>query len=192
MVDFGLDNRIVIAGERDLGTIRLEQVLVNMESGPERLERSFKTPHRIFLRSLVQALVIDSADPKHHSHIAALGQKRCLAPLTVEIDVIVQCRGLFPRLDDFRDAQHQRTSTRGSDCFAASYRVLNRSDLARMRRSAGSLPVTQQPKANPPPKSNNPATRLLNRLKAPTAATQTKKNNVRSTPRYVRGLCKLL
>jgi hypothetical protein len=35
MVDFGLDNRIVIAGERDFGSVGLEQVLVNMKSRPE-------------------------------------------------------------------------------------------------------------------------------------------------------------
>src|SRR5579883_2829871 len=61
-----------------------------------------------------------------------------------------------------------------------------------MRRKAGSVFVTQWPNANPPRKTAIPANRLLNRLKAPTAPTQTKKNSVRSTPRYVRGLCRLL
>jgi hypothetical protein len=60
-------------------------------------------------------------------------------------------------------------------CFAASYRLLYRSDLARMRRNAGSLFVTQCPKANPPMNTATPASRLLNRLKPPTGEPGAKK-----------------
>src|SRR6185437_8951856 len=61
-----------------------------------------------------------------------------------------------------------------------------------MRRNAGSVFVTQVPNPKPPRKTAIPASRLLKRLKAPTAATETKKNSVRSTPRYVSGLFRLL
>src|SRR5258708_7600212 len=163
-----------------------------MEPRTERFEGSFETLDRVLLACVVEALVIDSSNTEHDAQVSTLGQKDHLTPGAKEIDVIVQRGRLFPRFDDLVDAHHERTSTRGIDCLAASYRALYFSDFARMRRRAGSLPVTQHPKANPPAKRSNPATRLLNRLKAPTAAAQTKKNSVRSTPRYVRGLCWLL
>jgi hypothetical protein len=87
---------------------------------------------------------------------------------------LAEAAPFLPRLDDFSKTQHQITSTRGMLCLAASYRLLYRSDFARMRRKAGSLFVTQWPKTNPPIKTAPPASRLLKRLKVPTAPTQTK------------------
>jgi hypothetical protein len=101
-------------------------------------------------------------------------------PEPVKIDLAALRGGFLPRLEDLVEAQHHRTSTPGMTCLAGSYLDLYRSDRARMRRKTGSVFVTQEPKTNPPTKTAIPATRLLKRLNAPTAATHTKKKTVRS------------
>src|SRR6202034_3262640 len=109
-----------------------------------------------------------------HAQVAAFRQKRRVIPEAIQVDVVTEGRRFLPRFDDSIESQHQTTSTRGTFCFAASYRLLYFSDFARIRRNAGSLFVTQWPKVKPPMKTATPASRLLKRLKAPTAPTQTK------------------
>src|SRR6202041_1302119 len=112
----------------------------------------------VILCLAVQALVVDALHGKNHAQVPTLGEKGGLVPEAVKVDVRVERLGLLPGLDDFVDAQHaQQTSTRGIACFAASYRGLYRSDLARIRRNAGSAFVTQCPKTKPPKNTAKPA-----------------------------------
>ena len=120
VIHFGLDDRVLIACERDLWTIRFEQILVDMESRAERFKRSFETLDGILLACAVKTLVIHSRNSEHYTQVSALGQKDRFTPRAEEIDVIVQRSGFFPRLDDLVDTHHERTSTRGRACLAAS------------------------------------------------------------------------
>ena len=86
----------------------------------------------------------------------------------------IERRGFFPRFDDLGESQHHRISTFGTLLFGGVVAGFERSAFARMCRKAGSLFVTQWPKANPPTKTAIPARSELKRLKAPTALTQTK------------------
>src|SRR5205823_664771 len=140
-----------------------------MEAGAERLERCLQPLHCVLLLGVVEAFVVHAGDAQDDAQIAAFGEKCRLVPEAVQIDVVAKCGCFFPWNDDFVETQHQSTSTRGMLCLPASYRLLYRSDFARMRRNAGSLFVTHWPKANPPMKTAIPAIRLLKRLNAPTA-----------------------
>ena len=113
----------------------------------ELLECRLQPLYGVLLLRVVEAFVVHARYAKHHPEVARFGQKGRLVPETVQVEVIVQRGGVLPRFDDLVDAQHQTTSTRGVLCLAASYRGLYRSALARMRRNAGSLAVTQWPKA---------------------------------------------
>jgi hypothetical protein len=101
LLDGRLHNWIVIAGERYLGTVLFEEVLIDMEAGAEGFERGFQPLHGVLLLRMVQAFVVHAGDTKHHAKIAALGEERGLVPEAVQIDVVGKRGGLFPRLDDF-------------------------------------------------------------------------------------------
>ncbi len=107
-------------GERYVGSIRFEEILVNMEAWAEGFQSGFQPLHRILLLRAVEAFVVHTGNTEHHAHIAGLGKKGRLIPEAVQVDVVVETRALFPRLDDFIDSQHHSTSTRGMSCLAAS------------------------------------------------------------------------
>ncbi|MGA7522595.1 MAG: hypothetical protein WBW84_08930 [Acidobacteriaceae bacterium] len=138
-----LHNWIVIAGEGYFRPVGLEKILVDMEAGAERLERGLQPLDRILLLGVVEAFIVRAGDAKHHTQVAALGEKCGLIPEAIQVDVIRERGGLSPRFYDSIQTQHYTTSTRGMLGLAASYRLLYFSDFARMRRKAGSLFVTQ-------------------------------------------------
>ena len=55
MIDLRLHNRIVIISERNLGTIRFEQVLIDMEARAKQLERSFEPLDSVLLVRVIEA-----------------------------------------------------------------------------------------------------------------------------------------
>jgi type I restriction enzyme R subunit len=80
-------------------------------------------------RDRFQKTIVFCVDEEHaarmrqaliNAWIAAFGKERRLIPEAVEVDVVVQGRTFFPRLDDLVETQHHTTSTRGTCCFAAS------------------------------------------------------------------------
>ena len=120
LVDGGLYNRVVILRKWNLRPVRFEEILIDMEAGAEGFERGFEALDGVLLLRVVKALVVHAGNTEHHAHVAALGEKGSLIPEAVQVDVVVEGRALLPRLDDFIESQHQRTSTRGTCCLAAS------------------------------------------------------------------------
>src|ERR1017187_90780 len=115
-----LYDRVLIAGEWNLRTVGLEQVLIDMEARAKRFQRRLEPLHCIFLIAVVKAPVIHAGDAQDHAQVAAFGQKCGLVPKAIQIDMAVQRVGVSPRLDGSINAQHQSTSTRGTLCLAAS------------------------------------------------------------------------
>ena len=113
-------NRIVIFGEWYVGSIRFEEILVYMEAWAEGFQSGFQPLDCILLLRAVEAFVVHAGNTEHHAHIAALGKKGRPIPEAVQVDVVVETRALFPRLDDLIDSQHYSTSTRGMSCLTAS------------------------------------------------------------------------
>src|SRR6266567_2432396 len=70
---FGLHDRVLIARERNLRAIRLEQILVDMEPGTKRFQCSFETLDRVLLACVIEALVIHSRKTEHYTQVSALG-----------------------------------------------------------------------------------------------------------------------
>src|SRR5208282_4607162 len=120
LLDGRCHNWVVIFGERYVGPVRLEEILVNMEAWAKGFQSGFQSLYRIFLFRAVQAFVVHAGNTEHHADIAAFSQEGRFIPEAVEIDVVVETRALFPRFDDLIDSQHHSTSTRGTCCFAAS------------------------------------------------------------------------
>src|ERR1700688_2723577 len=120
LVDSRLHNRVVIRCERYVGAVRFEKVLVNMEAWAKRFEGCLQPLHRVLLFRAVQTFVVHAGNAQNHAKIATFGKESRLVPEAVQVDVVVERRTLFPRLDDFTEAQHQTTSTSGSCCLAAS------------------------------------------------------------------------
>jgi hypothetical protein len=114
-----------------------------MEARAEGFERSFEPLDGVLLLRSIKAFVVHSLHLQHNAEVTRLRKERRLIPEPVEVNVVVESGALLPRLDDSIQSQHHTTSTRGTPCFAASYRNLYFSDFARMRRNAGSLLVTQ-------------------------------------------------
>jgi hypothetical protein len=117
VIDLGLDNGIVVVGEGNFGTVRLEQVLIDIEPRTKRLQRGFKPLDGVFLTAVIKALIIDSRNVENHAKFPALGEENSVAPKPIEIDMIVEGGRFLPRFDGFVDSQHHRTSTRGKDCY---------------------------------------------------------------------------
>src|SRR5579884_3800399 len=120
LLDGCLYNRVVVVSKRNLRPVRLEKILVDVEAGAESFERRFEAFDGIFLLRVVKALVVHAWNMENHADISALGEEGRLVPEPVEVDVVVERRRFLPRLDDFIQSQHQRTSTRGTCCLAAS------------------------------------------------------------------------
>src|ERR1700750_2424466 len=57
LIDGRLNNRIDIAGKRDLRAVRLEEVLIDVETRAEGFQRGFQPLDRIFLLTMIQAFV---------------------------------------------------------------------------------------------------------------------------------------
>jgi hypothetical protein len=120
LLDGRFHNRVVIFCERYVGPVRLEEILVNMEAWAKHLERCLQPLHRVLLFRAVQTFVVHAGNTENHADIPALGKEGRLIPEAIEVDVVVETRALFPRLDDLIDSQHHCTSTRGMSCLAAS------------------------------------------------------------------------
>src|ERR1700722_15415356 len=120
LVERGFDNGVIICCEGYVGAVRFEEILVNMEAWAKRFEGRFQPLHRILLLRAVETFVVHTGNAENHADIAAFGEEGRLIPEAVEVDVVVQCRALFPRLDDLVQSEHHTTSTRGTCCFAAS------------------------------------------------------------------------
>jgi len=91
-----------------------------MKAWTKGFQRRLQPLHRIFLFRAVKTFVVHAGNAENHADITALGEEGRLIPEAIEVDVVVECRTLFPRLDDFIETQHHTTSTRGTCCFAAS------------------------------------------------------------------------
>src|ERR1700685_4029880 len=120
LVDGRLDNGVIIGCERYVGAVRFEEVLVNMEAWAKGFQRRLQPLHCILLLRTVEAFVVHAGNAENHADITALGKEGRLIPEAVQVDVVIQCRTVFPRLDDLVETQHQTTSTRGTCCLAAS------------------------------------------------------------------------
>src|SRR5580704_4522886 len=120
LVNSRFDNGVIICCERYVGAVRFEEVLVNMEAGAKGFQRRLQPLHRILLLRAVETFVVHAGNAENHADITALGQEGRLGPEAIEVDVVVESRTLFPRLDHFIEAQHQTTSTSGTCCLAAS------------------------------------------------------------------------
>src|ERR1035437_7066683 len=120
LIDCRCHNRIVVLGKWNVGAVRLEEVLVNMEAWAKCFQRGLQPLHRVLLLGAVKTLVVHASNSEHHAHVTALGEKGRRIPETVQIDVVIQCSAVFPRLNDLIETQHQTTSTRGTCCLAAS------------------------------------------------------------------------
>jgi hypothetical protein len=120
LFDGGFNDRVVVPCKRYIGAIRFEEVLVDVKAGAECFERGFQAFDRVLLFRMVKAFVVHAGNAENHAHIATLGEEGRLIPEAVQIDVVVERRALLPRLDDFIESKHQRTSTRGTCCLAAS------------------------------------------------------------------------
>ena len=83
LLDGRFHNRVVVFGERYVGPVRLEEVLVDMEAWAERFERRFQPFHRILLRRAVETFVVHAGNAEDHADIAALSKKGCLIPEAV-------------------------------------------------------------------------------------------------------------
>jgi hypothetical protein len=91
-----------------------------MEAWAEGFQSGFQPLYRILLLRAVETFVVHAGNTEHHAHIAGLCKEGGLIPEAVQVDVVVEGRALFPRLDDLSDSQHHSTSTRGMSCLAAS------------------------------------------------------------------------
>ena len=100
LVDRSFHNRVFIVGEWDVGSVRFEEVLVDVESGSERFERCFKTLDGIFLLDAVEAFIIDALNLQDDSQVSRLGKKRGVVPKPVKVDVVIESGAFFPWLDD--------------------------------------------------------------------------------------------
>ena len=70
LVDSGFDNWIVVAGKRNLGPVRFEEILVDVEAGAERLESGLQPLDGIFLLAAVKALVVNALNLQNHAEVA--------------------------------------------------------------------------------------------------------------------------
>ncbi len=100
LVDGGVYNRIAILGKGDVGAVRFEEILIDVEAGTEGFQGRFEPLNRIFLFRVVKTFVVHTGDTENHAHIATLREKGCLVPESVQIDVVIERRALFPRFDD--------------------------------------------------------------------------------------------
>src|SRR5271168_440442 len=96
LVDSRFDDGVVIRGERYTGTIRFEEVLVNMEAGAKCLERRLQPLHRIFLFGVVKTFVVHARNTQYHAHVAALCKEGRFIPEAVQVDVGVESGTLLP------------------------------------------------------------------------------------------------
>jgi hypothetical protein len=71
---------IVVAGERNRGPVRLEEILIDVEAFAEGFERRFEQLHCILLFVVIEAFVVNACDAQHHPEVATLGEKSCLSP----------------------------------------------------------------------------------------------------------------
>ena len=90
LLDGRCHNRVVISGERNVGPVRLEEILVNMEAWAEGFQSGFQPLHRILLLRAVEAFVVHAGNAEHHADIAGLGKKGRLIPEAVQVDVVVE------------------------------------------------------------------------------------------------------
>src|SRR5271170_1120880 len=117
LVNSRFDNGVIVCCERYVGAVRFEEILVNMEAWAKGFQRRLQPLHRILLLRAVETFVVYAGNAENHADITALGKEGRLIPEAVEVDVVVQRRTLFPRLDDLVETEHQTTSTRGTCCF---------------------------------------------------------------------------
>jgi hypothetical protein len=120
LVDGRVNQLVIVPGKRNLGPIRLEEVLVDVEAFAEGLECGLQPLHRILLFIVIEAFVVHPGNAQHHPKVAALGEKRRLCPESVQVNVGAEGVGFLPRFDDAREIEHYRTSTFGTVCLAAS------------------------------------------------------------------------
>ncbi len=104
LVNSCFDNGVVICCERYVRTVRLEEVLVNMEAWAKDFQRYLQPLHRILLFGAVKTFVVHAGNPENHADITALGEEGPLIPESVQVDVVVKSRTFFPRPDDLVDA----------------------------------------------------------------------------------------
>src|ERR1017187_1351688 len=85
----GLNDRVVIACKRYIGTVGLEEVLVDVKAGSEGFECGFQPLYRVLLFRVVKTFIVHAWDTQNHAHVAALGEKAGLIPEAVQVDMVV-------------------------------------------------------------------------------------------------------
>ena len=74
----------------------LEENLVQPGLLIQGAESGFQPLYRVIPPGMVQALVVNPANPQHRSQVAGFGQKCVLVPKAVKVDLRLQRPGLFP------------------------------------------------------------------------------------------------
>src|SRR5208282_6754388 len=74
LLDGRFHNRVVVSGERYVGPVRLEEILVNVEAGAKGFQSRFQSLYRILLLRAVEAFIVHAGNTEHHAHIAALSK----------------------------------------------------------------------------------------------------------------------
>src|SRR5260370_21582265 len=100
LFDGRFHNRVVVSGERYVGAVRFEEVLVDMEAWAKRFERRFQPLDRILLLRAVQAFVVNARNTENHADISGLREEGRRIPKPVQVDVVVDGRPSFSRRDD--------------------------------------------------------------------------------------------
>jgi hypothetical protein len=106
LVNGGFHNGVLIRSERNLWSVVFEEILVNVEAGAKSLQRGLQAFDGVLLLRVVKALIVHAGDGQQHPKIAGLRKERRLVPESIEIDVVIESRTLFPRLDGPVEAEH--------------------------------------------------------------------------------------
>jgi hypothetical protein len=106
LVNGGFHYGVLIRSERDLWPVVFEEILVNVEAGAKCLQCGFQAFDGVLLLRVVKALIVHTGDAQQHPKITGLRKERRLVPESIEVDVVVERRTLFPRLDSPVEAKH--------------------------------------------------------------------------------------
>ena len=73
LLDGSLHNWVIVVGERYVGAIRFEKILIDVEAGAKGFEGCFQPLDRILLGRTVEAFVVYAGHAQNHAHVSTLG-----------------------------------------------------------------------------------------------------------------------
>ena len=106
LFDSRADKRVLILGVWDRGVVSFEQNLIEPALVIERTEGRFYPLDRVIAACMVEAFVVDAADPQRCAEVAGFRQKAMFVPEAVQVHLRGERPSLFPLFRDVLNLDH--------------------------------------------------------------------------------------